>query len=75
MESSVKGVLQAAHRGDRKAVDVIIAEGRVGVADEDGNTPLMYAAASGREDVIRLLLEKVVRGGGMDKRWDKVVWL
>lgn len=58
--SEVRGMLQAAQRGDRKTVSTIITEGRVGVADDDGNTPLMYAAASGREEVLRLLLEKEV---------------
>ena len=62
--SEGRGVLLAAQRGDKKAVQVIVAEGRADVADEDGNTPLMYAAASGREEVMRLLLDKQVRKGG-----------
>ncbi len=61
-------MLLAAQRGDKKAVQAIIAEGRVDEIDEDGNTPLMYAAASGREEVIRLLLEKEVREGGGARR-------
>lgn len=59
--TEVKTILQAAERGDRKTLQGVIAEHKVGVVDEDGNTALMYAAASGREDILRLLLDKDVR--------------
>lgn len=56
----MKEILQAAERGDKKTLQKVVAEGCVGVVDENGNTPLMAAAASGREEVLRLLLEKDV---------------
>lgn len=59
--SEVKTILQAAERGDKKTLQGYIAEGKVGVVDEDGNTPLMAAAASGREEILRMLLDKDVR--------------
>lgn len=54
--------LRAAEEGDKKALQEVIMEGKVGVVDvvdEDGNTPLMYAATNGREEVLRLLLDQV----------------
>lgn len=59
--SEVTAIIQAAERGDKKTLQGFIAEGKVGVVDEDGNTPLMYAAGSGREEVLRMLLDKEVR--------------
>jgi len=61
--SDVRRVLQAAERGDKKVLQKFLSEQErnVGVVDEDGNTPLMVAAASGREEVLRLLLDQEVR--------------
>lgn len=53
-------ILQTAEGGDKKALQQVIAEGKVCVVDEDGNTPLMYAATSGREEILRMLLDKGV---------------
>lgn len=59
MEGSKVKALRAAEEGDKKALQEVILEGKVGVADEDGNTPLMYAATNGREEIMRLLLDQV----------------
>ena len=56
----MRSILQAAEAGDKKTLQGYIAEGKVGVVDEDGNTPLMFAAASGREEIMRMLLDKDV---------------
>lgn len=58
--SEVKTITLAADQGDTRTLQQFIAEGRVGVVDDDGNTPLMRAAASGREEVLRMLLDKEV---------------
>lgn len=60
-EQEAKAILQAAGTGDRKTLLGFIAEGKVGVVDEDSNTPLMCAAASGREEILRMLLDAEVR--------------
>lgn len=54
-------VLSAAERGDKKAMESYISEGKVNVSDEEGSTPLMYAAANGKEEIIRMLLDPDVR--------------
>ena len=60
----MKAILQAAADGGTSGVlKQVIDEGKVGVVDDDGSTPLMYAAASGREEVMRKLLGKEVRRG------------
>ena len=55
------GVLLAAEQGDRKSMAVFITSGQVNVIDEEGCTPLMVAAANGRDEIIRQLLEQEVR--------------
>lgn len=37
--------------------EVIRKGGRVDVSDEEGSSSLLYAAAHGREDIVRILLE------------------
>ena len=53
-------VLLAAEQGDRKSIQAFITERQVNVANEEGCTPLMVAAANGRDEIIRLLLEQEV---------------
>lgn len=53
-------VLSAAKQGDRKSIQGYITERQVNVVDEEGCTPLMVAAANGRDEIIRLLLEQEV---------------
>ena len=60
-QGPVKEIMAAAQLGNKKAMQEFIAKGKVGVVDEEGTTPLMYAAASGREEILRLLLEREVR--------------
>ena len=60
MDHAVRKVLQASQQGDKKTLKEVIAEGKVGVVDEEWNTPLMCAAASGREEVLRMILDKEV---------------
>jgi ankyrin repeat protein len=63
--SRVKAVLQAAAgEGARKVLQQVISEGKVGVVDDDSNTPLMYAAASGQVEAIRMLVDSEVGGRG-----------
>ena len=57
----IKDVLSAAEQGHRKNIESYISRGVVNVLDEEGSTPLMYAAANGREEIIRLLLDREVR--------------
>ena len=59
-QSLVRQVLAAAQQGDKKFLQEVISKGKVGVVDEDETTPLMYAAASGREEILRMLLDKEV---------------
>ena len=48
----------AARRGDVKTAALLLAAGAaVDARDEEGCTPLLFAAAGGREDMARLLLE------------------
>ena len=56
-------VLLAAEQGDRKSMAAFIMERQVNVVDEEGCTPLMVAAANGRDEIIRLLLEVEVSEG------------
>ena len=57
-------ILLAAEQGDRKSMAVFITSGQVDVVDEEGCTPLMVAAANGRDEIIRQLLEQEVRMKG-----------
>ncbi len=57
----MREVLTAAQQGNKKVLQEAIAKGKVGVVDEEATTPLMYAAASGREEILRVILEKEVR--------------
>lgn len=59
-QALVRQVLAAVQQGDKKTLQEVIAKGKVGVVDEEETTPLMYAAASGREEVLRILLDKEV---------------
>ena len=45
-------VLSLAERGEEKALSELLLAGRTDVVDEEGSTPLMYAAANGRESVV-----------------------
>ena len=56
----MKAILRAAEAGDKKTLQKVIAEGKVCVVDDDSNTPLMYAATSGREETLHMLLDKTV---------------
>ena len=60
MEQHIQSVLSAAERGDKKAMENCISEGKANVCDEEGSTPLMYAAANGKEEIIRMLLDPEV---------------
>ena len=51
----------AAEQGDRKSMAIFITNREVNVVDEEGCTPLMVAAANGRDEIIRQLLEQEVR--------------
>lgn len=53
-------VLLAAEQGDRKSMQAFITDRQVDVVNEEGCTPLMVAAANGRDEIIRLLLEQEV---------------
>ena len=53
-------ILLAAEQGDRKSMQAFITERQVNVVNEEGSTPLMVAAANGRDEIIRLLLEQEV---------------
>ena len=53
-------VLLAAEQGNREAMTTYITNKQVNVVDEEGSTPLMVAAANGRDEIIRLLLEQEV---------------
>ncbi len=55
-----KSVLCATEQGYKAELRDYISRGVVGVVDEEGSTPLMYAAANGREEVVRLLLDEKV---------------
>ena len=59
-------------------MQAFITERQVNVVNEEGSTPLMVAAANGRDEIIRLLLEQevsdinikinVIWGGGIPLR-------
>ena len=57
----VREVLDAAQNGDLEAIRQYIAAKSINVVDEEGSTPLMYAAANDKENVVRVLL-----GSGVD---------
>ena len=59
----IKNILSAAEQGHKKALKDYISRRVVNVVDEEGSTPLIYAAANGREDIVRLLLDEEVCGG------------
>lgn len=56
----VKDILSDAEQGHRKNIEAYISRGVVNVLDEEGSTTLMYAAANGREEIVRLLLDREV---------------
>ena len=56
----VRDVLVAAETGNMEALQSFIDQGQVDCADEEGSTPLMYAAANGQEKAVRQLLESGV---------------
>ncbi|XP_064398567.1 ankyrin repeat and SAM domain-containing protein 6-like [Halichondria panicea] len=53
-----KSILSAAEQGLKSELQSYISRGVVSVVDEEGSTPLIYAAANGREEIVRLLLDK-----------------
>lgn len=53
-------VLLAAEQGDRKSMQAFITDKEVNIVNEEGCTPLMVAAANGRDEIIRQLLEQEV---------------
>ncbi len=55
-----KSILSAAEQGLKSELQSYISRGAVSVVDEEGSTPLIYAAANGREEIVRLLLDKKV---------------
>lgn len=57
-------VISAIVHGDSPALQSNLDEGGtlMGVADEEGSTPLIYAAANDRDNMIRLLLQVSERG-------------
>ena len=56
----VREVITAAESGDHDMIKIYISSGRIDCIDEEGSTPLMYAAANGHEKVTRLLLQNGV---------------
>jgi len=51
-------VLSVVEQGSEHALREVIRKGvRVDVNDEEGSSSLLYAAAHGREDIVRILLE------------------
>ena len=54
----VKAVLSAAEQGNQQAIRAFLKDGTADVCDDEGSTPLMYAAANGREMIIRQLLQE-----------------
>ena len=68
MDPVVHTLLSASEQGHKQRIAALLAENpdRTEVCDDEGSTPLMYAAANGRENVLQLLLqvrENVKRGG------------
>ncbi len=57
-------VLRCAEQGNKLTLERLIEEGKVGVVDDEENTPLMYAAASGREEILRMFLDEKVSNIG-----------
>lgn len=55
-----KSVLSAVEQGHKADLRGYISRGVVGVVDEEGSTPLMYAAANSREEIVRILLDEKV---------------
>lgn len=50
-------VLAAAEQGDVSAMSSFLEQGRDDVCDDEGTSPLMYAAANGKDSVLRVLLQ------------------
>ena len=59
MDPVVHTLLSASEQGHKQRIAALLAESpdRAEVCDDEGSTPLMYAAANGRENVLQLLLQ------------------
>ena len=55
---NVREILSAAETGNISKIKECISSGNINVVDEEGSTPLIYAAANGAEKVVRLLLQE-----------------
>ena len=53
----VMAILSAAEQGDVSTVCSFLKEGQGDVSDAEGTSPLMSAAANGRDSVLRVLLQ------------------
>lgn len=70
MDPLVQTVLSASEQGHKQRLASLLQEnpGLAESCDEEGSTPLMYAAANGRENVLHLLIQ--VRLGSNIRRTD-----
>lgn len=59
-------LMMAAYKGNRRAAEALLARGAK--ADREGWTPLHYAAASGSEDIARLLIARRARLDALSPR-------
>ena len=59
MDPLVITILAAAEQGHKQRLSTLLRDnpGMAEVCDEEGSTPLMYAAANGRENVLYLLVQ------------------
>lgn len=59
MDPLVTTVLSAAEQGHKQRLASVLKENpaMAEACDEEGSTPLMYAAANGRENVLHLLVQ------------------
>ena len=59
MDPLVHAVLSAAEQGHKQRLATLLRENpeMAEACDEEGSTPLMYAAANGRENVLHLLVQ------------------
>lgn len=59
MDPIVQSVLSASEQGHKQRLSALLQEnpGLAESCDEEGSTPLMYAAANGRENVLHQLIQ------------------
>lgn len=69
----VQTVLAVAEQGNEQAMAVFLEQGKANVCDEEGFTPLMTAAASGKENTVRMLLQVRDTSPLLDTLWEMLV--